>query len=247
MRTRRPAALLLILLVAAGAARGATATDVVPPTIGDKPPATSGSATATFSFSHADYTAFACSLDGGAFAPCTSPTTYESLTEGGHSFAVHGVDAEGVPGEAASYGWTVDLTPPVAPGVTGPAARTSSTSAQIGFTHGEAGVTFLCSLDGAAEEPCTSPTSYTGLGEGAHAVSVRARDAAGNVGPAASHAWTVDLTDPTLTLTSPADGSTTNVTTPVVAGRRGRRSATPQPCASRCGRGTRPPGSPSGR
>lgn len=66
-------------------------------------------------------------------------------------------------------------------------------------------MTFSCRVDAAAFSPCTSPKRYTGLGPGVHLFSVRARDHAGNVGPAASARWEVvppDTTPPTVTLTS---------------------------------------------
>jgi hypothetical protein len=219
MKARGPAALLLALLALAGVAGAAAETDLVPPTIGDRPPAASASTSASFTFTHTGLTAFQCSLDGAEFASCTSPTAYD-LPEGGHTFAVRGVDGEGVPSEAATYAWTIDMTPPAAPVFTSPPARTGST-AQIAFTHGEAGLTFLCRLDDGPEDPCTSPKTFSGLAAGTHGVAVRMRDAAGNVGPAAGHSWTVDTAAPALTLTSPAGGSATNDTTPLISGTAG--------------------------
>lgn len=39
--------------------------------------------------------AFACSLDGGAFASCGSPRSFNGLTPGSHTFAVRATDANG--------------------------------------------------------------------------------------------------------------------------------------------------------
>jgi len=223
VKARRPAALLLALLALAGVAGAAAETDLVPPTIGDKPPVASLSTSASFTFTHAGLTAFECSLDGADFASCTSPTAYEQLAEGGHTFAVRGVDGEGVPSEVATYAWTIDLTPPAAPVFTSPPVRTGST-AEIAFTHGEAGLTSLCRLDGGPEDPCSSPKTFSGLAQGLHGVAVRMRDAAGNVGPTANHAWTVDTTAPAVTLTSPASASATNDGTPPVSGTAGTQA-----------------------
>src|SRR5207253_1786823 len=89
-----------------------------------------------------------------------------------------------------------------------PASPTSQSSAEFAFSADDPTATFACSLDSAAFDACTSPIQYTGLAEGAHAFAVRATDAAGNTGPAASFGWTVDLTAPTVTLDSgPADPS----------------------------------------
>ncbi|HET9422650.1 MAG TPA: hypothetical protein VFO49_16025 [Nocardioides sp.] len=40
-------------------------------------------------------TSFNCSLDGGAFKPCDSPTHYSDLKPGWHTFAVSAVDSAG--------------------------------------------------------------------------------------------------------------------------------------------------------
>ena len=77
-------------------------------TISDGPPALSGSADATFTFASSDTTAtFECSLDGAAFAACTSPTSYTGLADGIHTFQVRAVRG-GDAGPAASYTWTID-------------------------------------------------------------------------------------------------------------------------------------------
>jgi hypothetical protein len=56
---------------------------------------------------------------------------------------------------------------------------------------------------------CTSPVSYAGLADGAHTVSVRAIDAAGNVDatPAVA-AWSVDATAPETFFTAVPPSST---------------------------------------
>jgi hypothetical protein len=51
--------------------------------------------------------AFECSLDGAAYAPCTSPASYASLAPGPHTFAVRGRDAAGNVGEPATASWSV--------------------------------------------------------------------------------------------------------------------------------------------
>ncbi|MCK8497269.1 adventurous gliding motility protein AgmC [Myxococcus fulvus] len=102
-------------------ANGNTATDTnsftvdtVPDTrITASPPASSGSATADFSFETvlADPNAtFECSIDGGAFTPCTSPTQYTNLADGEHTFQVRAVDADGdVDPTPATFTWTIGL------------------------------------------------------------------------------------------------------------------------------------------
>ena len=92
-----------------------------------------------------------------------------------------------------------DTTPPDTTIDSGPSATVSSTSASASFTFSstEANSTFECSLDGAAYSGCTSPKSYSALGDGTHTFSVRAIDAARNVDPTpASRTWMIDTSTP---------------------------------------------------
>jgi hypothetical protein len=99
-----------------------------------------------------------------------------------------------------------------------PANPTSATSAQFSFTSTSAGAAFACSLDAAAFANCSSPVSYTGLSDGAHAFQVRASDQNGTDPTPASYTWTVDTTPPagdtappetTITSGPPATSSST--------------------------------------
>jgi tripartite motif-containing protein 71 len=64
---------------------------------------------ATFKFSSTDGTAtFDCKLDGGSYAPCTSPTGYTGLVAGQHSFYVTATDNLGNTSAPAHHTWTAD-------------------------------------------------------------------------------------------------------------------------------------------
>src|SRR5207248_3756454 len=66
------------------------------------------------------------------------------------------------------------------------------------------GSTFECRVDGGSWSACTSPHTTAALGEGSHTFDVRATDAAGNTdGTPASHAWSIDLGPPTVSITAP--------------------------------------------
>jgi hypothetical protein len=55
---------------------------------------------------------FQCSLDGAAFAACTSPQDYTGLTVGAHSFEVKATDAAGnTDTSPATHAWTVSSGP----------------------------------------------------------------------------------------------------------------------------------------
>ena len=179
--------------------------DIGPPdtTIDRAPSARIAERTAEFAFSATEEATFECSLDGAAFEPCVSPRRYEGLAEGAHTFRVRATDTLGkVDPTPAEHAFTVDLTPPEpaepvdstpppAPVLTSaPAAVTIATDATFAWT-GEAGGSFLCAIDGAAEAVCASPLSRTAIGIGKHTFVVRQVDAAGNAGSAATHAWEV--------------------------------------------------------
>jgi hypothetical protein len=69
----------------------------------------------------------------------------------------------------------------------------------------------VCVLDGAAATSCASPVSYTGLADGTHTFSVRARDRVGNTSSARTATWVVDTTaPPTPTIGSRPDGATSS-------------------------------------
>jgi large repetitive protein len=190
--------------------------DTTPPdtnvTAGPSSPTSSSSATFSFDSSEGG-SAFQCQLDGGGYLPCASPQSYFGLGEGTHSFQVKATDSAGnTDPTPATFGWTIDTSPPETSIGSAPNNPTNATGASFTFTSSESGSSFACSLDGAAFSPCTSPASYSGLTEGSHTFEVRATDAAGNTDPTpASRTWTIDTTAPAAPLiVSPAEGSTNN-------------------------------------
>ncbi len=84
----------------------------------------------------------------------------------------------------------IDNTAPTATITGGPSGTTTAPDATFEFSSSEAGSMFECRLDAGGWEPCASPRTYGGLGEGPHAFEVRATDRAGNVGPPARREWT---------------------------------------------------------
>jgi large repetitive protein len=67
-----------------------------------------GIATFTFTATEENVT-YECRLDGGSWSPCTSPTTYEGLLDGTHTFDVRAKDAAGNEDPTpATHTWTVD-------------------------------------------------------------------------------------------------------------------------------------------
>jgi Sigma-70, region 4/CARDB len=84
--------------------------DTTPPTVTftQVPPASSTARTATFAFSASEPSVtFACSYDGGAFTPCTSPHTVSEAGVDDHSLTVRATDAAGNTGLPATATWVV--------------------------------------------------------------------------------------------------------------------------------------------
>jgi hypothetical protein len=143
-----------------------------------------------------DVVGYLCSLNGAAFASCTSPAAVSTPTDGVYSFAVKAVDAAGNASTARTVGWLRDTVAPVPVVTSGPPSPTSATSATFTFSSPEAGSTFKCSLDGGAYAACTSPKTYSPLSNGGHTFAVQATDLAGNVGTSSTYAWTVNSAFP---------------------------------------------------
>jgi hypothetical protein len=150
---------------------------------------------ATFSFTSTEAgSTFECSVDGGAFAACTSPWTSGPLADGKHTFQVRATDLAGNTDKspAKAKAWTVDTTPPDTSITATPANPSTSTTAKFKFKSTEKKSTFQCSLDGAEFTSCKSGQSYTGLSIGSYNFQVQATDAAGNIDPEpASFDWTI--------------------------------------------------------
>ncbi len=179
--------------------------------------------TPTFSFNATEAgSTFACRVDSGSWATCTSPWTTSALASGSHSIGVRATDPAGnTDSTPATRSFAIDTTAPKTTITSAPPPQTDSGDASVVFTVNESGSTSECRLDGAAWSPCTSPYSTTGLAAGTHTVGVRSTDPAGNVeSPGASASWTVAGSGgpsdppppadapPLVDLTAPAVGST---------------------------------------
>src|SRR5829696_3320863 len=177
-------------------------------TIDSGPSGTVNNTSASFAFSSNEAgSSFECSLDGAAFASCSSPQSYDNLSDGSHTFDVRAKDAAGnTDATPASCSWTVGTADTTAPETiidSGPSGTITVADATFTFSS-EAGATFECRLDGAAYSACNSPKSYTNLSNGSHTFDVRATDGAGNVDATpASRTFTVDVPPPPLDTTPP--------------------------------------------
>jgi hypothetical protein len=166
-------------------------------TLTDKPSAVTNRTDASFSFtSNKGGSTFECSLDGHAFAACASPVVYANLGDASHTFAVRATQL-GNTGPPTSYTWTIDTIPPDTTLVSAPATDSNSASALFTFGSNEPGSTFVCSLDTSGFDACSSPKTYSGLGDGRHTFRVQAVDAAGNADSTpASYTWRISGVGP---------------------------------------------------
>jgi hypothetical protein len=157
----------------------AAVADVTPPAtrLTAVPPSPSNGDRATFAFAATKTeTTFACRLDAGAWTACDGSVTYDRLADGEHQLAILATDRYGIAATAPTVAtWRVDRTPPETLLL---ASATADGVTRASFAS-EAGASFECRTGSGAWSPCTSPASApTGA-----ALSVRARDGAGNVDP----------------------------------------------------------------
>jgi hypothetical protein len=185
------------------------ATDTLAPqtTITSGPEGTTAVDAASFEFEADQDGTLECSLDGGAWAVCTSPQSYEGLAEGGHGFEVRATDAVGnTDPTPATASFAVDTVAPDTTITAAPSGTIPTGTAAFDF-EAPGATSFQCRLDGGGWGGCESPRTYHGLGQGSHGFEVRGTDAVGNTDPSpASAGFVVDLGPP-----KPEAGKTFNV------------------------------------
>lgn len=137
-----------------------------------------------------------CSLNDGAFTPCTSPQSFSGQSDGNYTLRLRQTDTLGTESAIASVTWRVDGTPPAPPTITSkPRAATNIASQSIGFT-GEQGGSFQCRVGGGEWLPCTSPFGTGSLADGSYRFEVRQTDDAGNTGSPIFAEWLLKTTPP---------------------------------------------------
>jgi hypothetical protein len=195
--------------------------DVTPPqtSIGSGPTGPTNNPSPSFGFSaNESLSDLECKLDpNGSFQPCPSPKGYSSLADGPYTFSARAIDRAGNVGPAATSSFTVDTVPPAAPGIgSGPSGPTIDPTPSFGFTA-ESGASVQCSVDqgSASFGDCSSSTGHTpssNLADGSWTFRVKATDAAGNVGPAATRGFSVDTVPPNVSVDSGPTGATSDQT-----------------------------------
>ena len=182
----------------------------------------------------------------GSWSTSVSP----ALADGVYTARAEQSDSAGNTGLSGTRTFTIDTAPPNTSIDSGPSGTVAVNDASFSFSSPDGSASFQCQLDDGGFSACSSPKSYTGLSDGAHAFEVRATDPAGNTdGSPATGSWTIDTsipdeTAPAVTLTSPADGSATNDTTPGLAGSAGTAAGDSTTVTVKIWSGTGTSGSP---
>jgi arylsulfatase A-like enzyme len=175
-------------------------------TLASGPSELSNNRQATFLFSSSDPNAgFQCRLDStqeADFQTCSSPRIYNNLADGTHIFDVRAVRVPAqIDPTPASTTWTIDATAPdtqLTPSSGFSIHRTVATfnittTASQSSNVAEAPARLECKLDGASYSPCRPTRTVSGLTKGAHTLSVRSTDLAGNTDPSpATFSWNID-------------------------------------------------------
>jgi len=190
--------------------------DTDPPetTITSGPASLSASPDATFAFSSDEAgSTFECSLDGSAFAACSSPAAYTALGDGSHTFDVRATDSSAnTDASPDSVSWTIDATGPnvllADPGSPVRGTVSLSPSADDGSGSGVATLVVQRSPAGAGTWTTIGTSWNTGsVSDGSYELRARATDNAGNTANSALRTVTVDNTAPTVSSSAPDDGS----------------------------------------
>ncbi len=182
------------------------------PTLDSEPASPSSDTSVAWGFSgDGDTAALDCRLRRGAtivsgWASCASPRSFDLSAEvdGDYTFEVVARDAVGNTSGAATDVYKLDRNGPAAPSIdTAPPTPSADSSPSWSYS-GEVGADFECRLTRSGTVvsnwgSCSSGTrayDLTGEADGSYLFAVRARDAAGNTGPAVTSAFSLDRSAP---------------------------------------------------
>jgi hypothetical protein len=159
---------------------------------------------------------FRCAIDLVVVAPCPSPITTFPLADGRHTFAVAATELGQTDPTPAVRSFVVDTVDPPTPTIdSGPSGQIHDLSPTFMFSVSGPDaddVRFQCWFDGELPHGCASPYFSPLLALGAHQFSVKAIDAAGNVGAAAHRSFFVLQPIPDTIITSGPSGPTNDNT-----------------------------------
>lgn len=171
-------------------------------------------ATVLFSTTVRDFGYFECQIDTQSYTACTTPYILSDLSDSEHTFNVVAVNTRGRRSAAQSIRWRVDTLPPTTNVTSRPSLLSNASSGHFSFSATDAGSGvshFMCSLNAAAPQSCTSPFAYSSLADGSHTFRVFALDYANNASPTLIETFHIDTVRPTATITAaPIQNSTSS-------------------------------------
>ena len=203
--------------------------DVTPPdtSITGGPSGITPATTAAFDLGSSESSvSFECSLDSGAWAPCSSPAAFSGLSDGPHTLSARATDPAGtVDPTPATRTWTVNssvpavtLTEPANDSFTSDQTPTLSGAAGTGTGDGPVTVTItegtgtggpVVQQLAASGSPTWTATADPALPEGTYTAWAE-QVGSGGTGVSAQHTFTVDTTAPAVALIAPTEGSRTS-------------------------------------
>ena len=155
-------------------------------------------APATFAFKASRTpSSFQCALDSATYAACTSPVTYNGLTDGSHTFsveAIYGSGSTATTGGPTTYSWVVVPPDPVI--TSAPNDPSADSSPDFKFTDASsASVVFSCWIDSKTHVGCGSNAAgeyqASKLAKGSHCFHVLVSDGSGNQSGTTKYCWTI--------------------------------------------------------
>jgi hypothetical protein len=164
--------------------------------------------TPTIAFSADPGSSFVCHVDGDPDAPCISPLTLATLTDGGHVFFVKATDPAGnVQQDYTTFSFVVDTIAPEPPAITSPDADAAQTVNSVRLRGTASGAVDVYDngtlVKSVPYDDGIWVVGLSNLGEGEHVFTARTFDAAGNPSAlSAPRKVTVDTVAPTVTITS---------------------------------------------
>ena len=145
-----------------------------------------------------------CQLSNAAAVDCASKTiSFNTLADGQYQLMITVETAKGALANQ-SLSFKKDTTPPVVMVTQTPASVTGSTTASFAFSAIDnlAGqVQIQCSLNNTISN-CTSPLIINNLVAGAHNLKIQAIDLVGHISAVYSYDWTINLSAPTISITT---------------------------------------------
>ncbi len=170
-----------------------------------------------------------CSIDAGAWGPCSSPVSMSTLAggplaDGPHTVRVRSTDtALNIEATPASATWQQDTVAPEVEITAAPPAFGPVGDVDFGWIVRDGSPLVIspeasaeCQIDLGPWEPCDRSLTIPSPANGPHTFSVRATDEAGNVSAQADHTFEIlgaPPVSPSIDNSDPADGATTRFKT----------------------------------